>query len=330
MVVVLILIGLCVLGAFAALVFVTRGPFSVPLTVRDDPDLGRIKLADVTLHGRVRGPDGAPLVVALHGGPGADHRSLLGLEALSDTHRVVVFDQRGAGLSERVAPDDLGIASNLDDIDALIDRFASTSDVHLVGHSWGAMLAVAYLGYRPGRVSKAVLIEPGFLTADGYTDWEARRQRISRSPRVFWAGLKAGFAARNVEPKDHDAQRDFLVGSVVHAFANHPRNPYHCPGKPYSAPSWRFGGQASDAFWANPHPAIAQIEQGLGQPNPVLFIAGGCNDWTGVALQTDHAAMFPDSRVIEVPGAGHDVVWDQPDAALKAIRTFLQPQSLVS
>ena len=38
--------------------------------------------------------------------------------------------------------------------------------VNLVGHSWGAMLASAYLGQYPEKVDHAVLAEPGFLTSE--------------------------------------------------------------------------------------------------------------------------------------------------------------------
>ncbi|MFG6593737.1 alpha/beta fold hydrolase [Sulfitobacter sp. 1A13368] len=182
----------------------------------------------------------------LHDGPGGDHRSLLALEALSDTYRVLFYDQRGAGLSERVTEARQGMADHLADLDALITA-QGDGPVLLIGHSWGAMLATAYLGHRPEVVSRAVLIEPGFLDAEGLTSFEARRAALSRSPRVVWAGLLAGFRARGVTG-DAEAARDSIVGTVVHAFANHPANPYHCPGQTYDTPAWRFGSCASDAF----------------------------------------------------------------------------------
>ena len=319
---VVVLLLLTVVAVIALLV-ATRAPYPIVDTVEYNADLPRIELDDVVLHGRLCGAEGLPLVVVLHGGPGGDHRSLLGLEDLTDRFRVLFFDQRGAGLSQRVPDEALSIDGHLADLDQLVDRYANGGDVILIGHSWGAMLAVAYLGHRPERIARAVLIEPGFLDAKGYEDWEARRHRISRSLRVLLAGLLAGFRARNLASDDPSAERDFLVGSVVHAFANHPSNPYHCRGSEYSAPSWRFGGRASDVFWANPHATIARIENGLGHPAPILLMAGGCNSWTGRDLQQRHAKRFPDAQVVEVDRSGHDVIWDQQARALEAIRAFL-------
>ncbi|EAQ04133.1 hydrolase [Pseudooceanicola batsensis HTCC2597] len=307
--------------AFAWLLWATRVPPQVPVTVTGDAVLSRLHGEGVLLHGRVTGAEDAPLVVVLHGGPGGDHRSLLALEGLSDTRRVLFYDQRGAGLSERVAEDRLRVADHLADLDTLIAAHGGGSVV-LIGHSWGAMLATAYLGHRPDAISRAVLIEPGFLDAEGLAAFETRRAALSRSPRVIWAGLLAGFRARAVTG-DAEAARDSIVQTVVHAFANHPANPYHCPGQAYDAPAWRFGSHASDSFWRDPTPALDAMTLGLSYAGPVLILAGGCNDWTGAPLQARHAAMFPDARMEVIESAGHDTVWDQPEATLAVIKSFL-------
>ncbi|WP_369385473.1 alpha/beta fold hydrolase [Limimaricola cinnabarinus] len=106
--------------AFATLLWITRGSPEVPATVTGDPSPSRLEGEGVVLHGRVAVPKSAPLFVVLHGGPGGDHRSLLALKGLNETHRVLFYDQRGAGLSERVAPDRLGVSDHLADLDALI------------------------------------------------------------------------------------------------------------------------------------------------------------------------------------------------------------------
>ncbi|MBY6200559.1 alpha/beta hydrolase [Maritalea mobilis] len=311
---------LCAL-AFAGLTWITRVPPRVPATVTDDPALPRLAGHGVVLHGRIAGPEGAPLAVVLHGGPGGDHRSLSALEGLTRTHRVLFYDQRGAGLSERVTPERLGMADHLADLDAVIVAHGG-GPVALIGHSWGAMLATAYLGHRPEGVSHAVLIEPGFLDAEGLATFEARRTALSRTPRVFWAGLLAGFRARGVTG-DADAAADSIVGTVVQAFANHPANPYHCPGQAYDAPAWRFGSRASDAFWKAPAAALDAMAPGLAFGGPVLILAGGCNDWTGAPLQARHVRMFAEARMEVIEGAGHDTTWDRPEATLAAIRSFL-------
>src|SRR5262245_42590754 len=74
----------------------------VPRTVIEDPSLPQIQVNGTHLHAEAFGDPAAPTVIALHGGPGADYRSMLKLKALADEgYRVVFFDNRGAGLSQR-------------------------------------------------------------------------------------------------------------------------------------------------------------------------------------------------------------------------------------
>ena len=316
--------GIAALVALGVALFVgTRGDHSVPPLVTDDGTLPSRQVAGIALHMQiVEGPAAARTIVVLHGGAGGDFRSLLGLRALSDTHRVVFYDQRGAGLSERVPAGRLTLGGYLEELDGVIDLTSPERPVVLIGHSWGAMLAAAYLGHRPDRVDRAVLIEPGYLDAEGRAAWTARADRYMSGPAYGLAAVLNGFRAAHVTGPDSHAGDDFLIGRMVGVFANHPENPYHC-GEGYTAPLRRFGALAGSLWRDAPAADLRRIARGAAYQGPVLFLAGACNDWTGARLQTRHAARFADAPVEAIPHAGHDVVWDKPDASLRAIRRFL-------
>ena len=316
--------GIAGLIAIAVILFIaTRGDYPVAALVTEDDTLPSREVAGVRLHMRVEdGPPDAQAIVVLHGGAGGDFRSLLGLSDLSNTHRVVFYDQRGAGLSERVSAEKLKLDGYLEELDAVIAVTSADRPVVLVGHSWGAMLALAYLGAHPHRVDRAVLIEPGYLDANGKGAWEARAADFMSGAAYAVSALLNGFRAAHVTGPDDQASDDFLIGQMVGVFANHPENPYHC-GEGYTAPTWRFGSLAN-ALWRDASDAdLDGIARGTGHDGPVLFIAGGCNDWTGAALQRRHAALFANARLEVIPEAGHDVIWDNPGATLTVIRAFL-------
>ena len=65
----------------------------------------------------------------------------------------------------------------IDDLDAVIKYYRRRPDqkVFLVGQSWGAMLATAYVNEHPSEVSGVVMSEPG-----GFT-WNDAKQYISRT-----------------------------------------------------------------------------------------------------------------------------------------------------
>ena len=140
--------------------------------------------------------------------------------------------------------------------------------------------------------------------------------------RFLWQAILNGFRAAHVTGPDDQASDDFLIGQMVGVFASHPENPYHCGGS-HTAPTWRFGSLAS-ALWRDaPERDLDRIARGTRYQGPALFLAGGCNDWTGAPLQSRHAALFADARLKVIPEAGHDVIWDNPGAAFPVIRAFL-------
>jgi len=102
-------------------------------------------------------PGRFPLLV-LHGGPGGSHNYLQPLEALAQSGRPVVFyDQLGGGNSER--PDDptlWNIDLFLEEVGA-VRRELGLERVHLLGHSWGAMLALSYALMEPSGLLSLVL-----------------------------------------------------------------------------------------------------------------------------------------------------------------------------
>jgi hypothetical protein len=51
----------------------------VAKTVDEDPTLGALDVNGTRLHVDLRGPEGAPVIVLLHGGPGGDFRYMLPL-----------------------------------------------------------------------------------------------------------------------------------------------------------------------------------------------------------------------------------------------------------
>ncbi len=77
------------------------------------------------------------------------------LEELARGHRVVRYDERGCGLSDREV-DDLSIASFVSDLEAVVDA-AQLDRFALIGLSQGSAIAIAYAVRHPERVSHVVL-----------------------------------------------------------------------------------------------------------------------------------------------------------------------------
>ncbi len=321
-----ILGGILLVGILAAaILFIsTRGDYPVLETVSDDSSLPSMEVNGINLHLETFGDAQDPTVIVLHGGPGGDYRSLLGLQALADEYQVVFYDQRGAGLSERVPAELLTVEDYYQELDVIVDHFGEGDPVIIIGHSWGGMLLSGYLGYAPDKVSKAVLAEPGFLNMEEMQEWTEYQNRFYQDFNYLWFALRTGFEAQHVSGPDKDSGDDYLYTQIVHYFANHPENPYHCPGEEFDAPGWRFGATASKEVQSATVEEINSLQLGADLfQGPVLFLAGECNTWIGPALQAEHTAMYSDGHLEVIPKAGHDMFWDNPEETLAVIRQFL-------
>ncbi len=135
-----------------------------PQTIAPRPEERRVPVGAASLYSRAIGQ--GPPVIVLHGGPDFDHRYLLpDLDRLSDRLRLIYYDQRGRGMSaDGVRPEDVTLASDLDDIDRVRQSYGLGAPA-LLGHSWGAVLALEYALRDPTRVSHLVLMNPAPASA---------------------------------------------------------------------------------------------------------------------------------------------------------------------
>ena len=83
---------------------------------------------------------GAPPLLALHGGPGSTHNYFGPLEGLASERPVVVYDQIGCGNSDRPTHIDWGVDIFREEVAAVRDQLG-LERIHLLGTSWGGMLA---------------------------------------------------------------------------------------------------------------------------------------------------------------------------------------------
>jgi len=87
--------------------------------------------------------DPVPLL-ALHGGPGSTHHYFAPLEGLAHERPVVVYDQLGCGSSDRPQDVEWSVAVFRDEVDAVRSQLG-LERIHLLGTSWGGMLALEHV-----------------------------------------------------------------------------------------------------------------------------------------------------------------------------------------
>jgi proline-specific peptidase len=158
----------------------------------------------------------SPLLV-LHGGPGSAHNYMLGLSALATDRPVVFYDQLGCGLSDH--PDDVSLSTVQTFVDELaqVRRQLKLDDIHLLGHSWGGMLAIEYLLTQPQGIRSATLASAMIsmslyrqevdllkreLPKDVYEAMTAHEQAGTTDTNAYWKQLEA-YNRQHIYRGDH-------------------------------------------------------------------------------------------------------------------------------
>jgi pimeloyl-ACP methyl ester carboxylesterase len=169
----------------------------------------------VGLHARDWGGDGTP-VVLLHGlASNARIWDGVAQRLAGAGMRVVALDQRGHGESEQPAGG-YDFATGCRDLAAALDALGLARPV-LVGHSWGANVALQYAAERAEAVAGLVLVDGGFL---GVADWPGMTRELARErlapprfavPLEDWLARAGRFAA---DTGGGGWVRDFLRAGV--------------------------------------------------------------------------------------------------------------------
>lgn len=290
----------------------------VPLTVMEDSSLPAITINGVKLHAETFGNPLHPMIVVLHGGPGVDYRSNLNFKHLADDSLFVVFyDQRGSGLSQRLEKDAYPhVQVFIDELDGVIQyyRQSNRQPVVLAGHSWGAMLATAYINQKPNEITGLILAEPG-----GF-NWEQTSAYIGRS-----RPLKLFDEATN----DFVYQDQFLSGSD-HRLLDYKMilstagdsNTGDLTGPPF----WRYGAVCSSASFQLVAEDPDQLDFTTNLSNyttKVLFVYSELNTSYGQEHAEFVSSELPNVQLVRIDGCGHEIPHFGWDNYYPHIKTYL-------
>ncbi len=124
------------------------------------------------------GPRGGPTVVLHHGLASSQHIWDLMVPTLQRHATVVTFDARGHGVSGKPSTG-YGFEHTAADAVAVLKSTRRRRPI-LVGHSWGAMVAIDVAARYPTATSGVVLIDGGVgAMRDGFASWPEAREALS-------------------------------------------------------------------------------------------------------------------------------------------------------
>lgn len=278
----------------------------VPKTVENDSSLPSISVNGTQLHAEAFGQNSNPLVVVIHGGPGSDYSSLLRCKAFADQgYRVVFYDQRGSGLSKRHPKNSYAMQLMLDDLSAVITHYRTSPNqkVFLLGHSWGAMLATAYINKYPTKINGAILAEPGGFIWQDVLDYSERSRPLKLVKELTNDAL---YQNQFITGKDSEhVILDYKLTLLSMAEGNKD-NPTGNEGK---LPQWRAGAIVNMALFDIGEKEKPNWTTNLSQyKTKVLFVYSENNKAYGLQHAQKVSSAYPNVQLFKVNAAGHDML----------------------
>jgi proline iminopeptidase len=275
-----------------------------------------IPVAGALLAVREHGGSG-PVVLLLHGGPGCPDYLEPVTRLLPPGLRAVTFDQRGVGGSS--CEGDYRVEDHVADVEA-VRLHLGAERVHLLGHSWGGLLAQLYTREHPEHVASLCLLNSSAGVGE---EWAATEREVvahnrRRSGRTGFAALGAWAAATYLPGALGE-----LAGRRV--FARVWRNYFPSGSTPPPAdPSWLRGvnrvAAHRTAHAVRNAPASILDIPGTSPVRPVLSLYGDA-DIYGPSIKAVQA-RFPDGRHLVLRECGHLPWLQAPDALARSLAEF--------
>lgn len=226
---------------------------------------------------------------------------------LSDRYRVVAYDHRGHGESDK--PDHgyriARLAKDLDDVLSTLDL----SDVTLLGWSMGCSVAWSYLDlFGPDRVRRLVLVEghPCLCRVPGMSDEEA-----ADVAAVFSPDTAAEFAT-GLRQDQHGATRQ-----LAHLLCTHPDTDLDW----VSDELRKLPGAAAEALLFN-HLTQDWRDTVRRIAMPTLVVGGG-RSHVPTAAQQWLRRTIPGAQLALLPDRAHLLFYEEPDTFNTLVSRFL-------
>lgn len=309
--------------AAATLVSGARAHAAAPPTAAAGlaPGAHTFQAGGVRLWYRVAGPQAGVPVVFLHGGPGEGSQTFAKFAGpvLERRLRMVYFDQRGSGRSERPKdPAAYSMDRLVEDIDSL-RRQLGVDRISLIGHSFGTVLALEYAARYPDHVARVVLAA---AVPDAPAAMRIQCERLARIDPAADQRAKAAGAASGVGCNPFAAYQGAAEKAYVY------RNMFPDPAtarlvdESDDADGLGNTGEMSNAVFASGflHYRFAKAAV---VSAPVLIVAGGADHQAVVEPQRSLAAALPHGRLVVMPGRGHFMFVEDPVGFGRLVVPFL-------
>jgi proline iminopeptidase len=272
-----------------------------------------VTINDNDLNVEVLGPEGAPVLIAHHGGGGigslAEPKATFG--PLADELRVVVFDARGCGTSEGKPP--FSHAQWAADVDGLRE-WLGAEQVMVAGGSYGGFIAMEYALRYPDRVTAMILRDTSADNSNLARAYENARNQDR--VEINWDNFDRYWSGRIYDDADLKARWADIIPLYDYEY-----DPVAAAAR-VEAGIYRH--EAHNWCFEHNMPAYDLKPQLPGVRCPALVTVGRADWVTPVASAETIAALIPDSRLVIFEKSGHSPQIEEAEEFQAVLRQFIR------
>lgn len=269
-----------------------------------------------------------PPVLFLHGGPGYNSYSFAQLEGplLERQLRMIYFDQRGSGRSERPWTRDYKMSTLVEDVDAL-RRTLGVDKLAIIGHSFGGTLALEYAAAHPEHVAGLVLVD---ILYDAPLQCRYRRDGLAALRPAVYARI-AKDTVDSAGVRHSDCELEFaLRGADRESFSNEMMFPDSVRRKVQDsvdkASGLRNTGELSNAVFTAgllnyQFKAFDRLTM------PTLVVVGAHDRAVGGPPMRELARRLPRAQLVELERGGHFPYLEEPERFARDVIAFVAKQN---
>jgi proline-specific peptidase len=266
-------------------------------------------------------PGKLPLL-CLHGGPGACHDYLESLDAMADTgRRVIYYDQLGCGNSSIPVskPEMWTPALYVEEVD-VVRKALGLERIHLLGQSWGGMLAMEYMFTQPkGVASLTIASSPASMI-----QWveEANQLRDKLPPEVQSTLLKHEAAGTTDSPAYQVAMTEFYNRHVCRVVPN-PEYVKRTFDKLAANPEVYFTMNGPSEFYVVGTLKNWDVRHRLHEIHaPTLITSGRYDEATPAIAETVHQGI-PGSQWVIFENSSHTAHVEETERYVQVLNAFI-------
>jgi proline-specific peptidase len=260
--------------------------------------------------------------LCLHGGPGACHDYLESLDAMADTgRRVIYYDQLGCGNSHlnESKPEMWTVELYVEEID-VVRKALGLDHIHLLGQSWGGMLAMEYMIRQPqGIASLTIASSPASIP-----QWveEANKLRELLPPEVNATLLKHEEAGTTDSPEYQAAMDEFYHRHVCRVVP-YPEPVQRTFDKLAQYPEVYFTMNGPSEFHVIGTLKNWDIRDQLGKIKaPTLVTSGKYDEATPLIAETVQKGI-PGAEWVLFENSGHSAHAEEPERYMQVLGDFI-------